>query len=520
MKRYFILIWGMTVILCSGCGGRSTDPQKTIYLRLNENPLTLDPSMMVDLTSGEVGSKLFSGLVKYDQATSSLVGDLAESFKVNLNGTEFTFKLKPSLFFSDGTPVTAEDVLFSWKRVLSKKTGSPRAWVFEKIKGAQDFKEGKKENWDGFILLDHLSFKIVMDEPYTQFLSLLTMPAASVLSQKSFSEYMEGRTRVPVSAGPYQLNYWKADVQIHLIPNPHYFDSKRVHQDLVYKIVPDDASAITMISTGELDILKTPRQHTTHLKETLKDYSFLSIQELNTYYIGFDHRKSFIDIFFKRAVSFLIDKKALMNTVMNQQAVEALTPVPPVLFSPQNYIKPLEFSESAAKNCYQKSPAKGKKILFLVPSVKETELAATVIQDQMKKIGIPVEIKIMDWSAFKEAIAKGEADMFLMSWWADYADPENFLYPTFHSKNFGIAGNRVYYSNRSLDTFLDYLHVYPQEEKRNMTIQKSLVLLNVDLPWIPLWHRTSTYAISPRIKGFSPASLYSSEKGLDWEIKK
>ena len=520
MNKYYLFLLVVTGIVFSGCGGHSTDPEKTVYLRLNENPLTLDPAVMVDLTSGEVGAKIFSGLVKYDSATSSLVGDLAESFEVNRNGTEFVFKLRPSLLFSDEAPVTSDDVLFSWKRVLSKELSSPRSWIFEKIKGAAEFKEGKNQNLDGFIIMDNLSFKIVLQEPYSQFLNLLTMPAASVISRKSFSEFSEGRTRVPVSSGPYQVNYWKADVQIHLIPNPFYYDSKRVHQELVYKIIPDDASAITMISTGELDILKTPRQHTQHLRETLKEHSFLPIQELNTYYIGFDHRKAFLDIFFKRAVSFLINKKDLMNAVMNQQAIEALSPVPPVLFSKQNFIKPFEFSESIAKECYQRSPAKGKKIIFLVPAVKETELAATVIQDQMKKIGIPVEMKIMDWSAFKEAITKGEADMFLMSWWADYADPENFLYPTFHSKNFGIAGNRVYYGNPSLDALLDELHSFPQVDRRNMTIQKCLVLLNTDLPWIPLWHRISTYSVSPRIKGFSPVSLYSSEKGLDWEIQK
>lgn len=489
LKKTFNFTIIFLLFLASGCW--KNDEATNIHLRLTENPITLDPTQVVDVTGGEICAKIFSGLLKFDDQFN-IVPELAKSFEILNNGLIIKFTLKDNLKFSNGYNLSSEDVLFSFERLLSKDFLSPRKWILEKIKK--------------ITVIDQLNFEIELSTPFVQFLSLLTMPAASIISKKSFLE-----DKKIIGSGPYFLEKWINDVKIILKPNINYVFNKNLKNTIVYKIIPEDSTAVTMICLNELDILKIPRQQTEFLKNKLTNFNFQSIEELNTYFIGFDHRKPYIDSYFKTSVASIINRKSLIKSILNNQANAAFSPIPSILFNYNNNKLP-EYNPALAQNLIKKSQAFEKKIIFLVPSVKETILTASIIQDELKKINLDVELKIMDWSAFKEAISKGEADMFLMSWWADYADPENFLYPTFHSKNIGSLGNRVYYINPKLDQLLDNLHTELNLNNR-INLQKQMIdIINSELPWIPLWHKTSIYAVSPKISNYSAEPLYSMEK--------
>ena len=115
-----------------------------------------------------------------------------------------------------------------------------------------------------------------------------------------------------------------------------------------------------------------------------------------------------------------------------------------------------------------------------------------------------LRIKQLEWSAYKEAINKGEPDMFWLSWWADYPDPENFLYPLYHSSNEGPAGNRTRYSSREADRLIELGQAEQDEKKKNAYYQKAERLIVKDAPWVFFWHKTDYIAVQPHVRGFRP----------------
>ncbi|MBN2144742.1 MAG: ABC transporter substrate-binding protein [Candidatus Aureabacteria bacterium] len=517
MKKFIkIICISLFFLIPSGCGKHASSEKKTeaaIFFRLTENPVTLDPCQVVDVTGGELCAKIFSGLVRYDE-NLEIVPDLAREYEIQDEGRRYLFVLRDHLQFADGTPITASDVIFSWKRVLHPKTLSPRNWVFAMIKGASAFMKGETEELPGLISPDEHTVIVELEKPFAPFLSLITMPAASVVSRTYYHMNNHDMAHKPLGSGPYCFEKWDPDIRIILKPNPFYFlQTKR--PCLVYKVIPEEASALAMLSTGELDIMKLPRQQTEIWKKKFSSLCFASVEELNTYYIGFDMRKPWIDLPFRKAVASAVNIQELIESIMGGQAVPASTPVPSVLIKNITPSPAISYSNNNAREFLIQSQAKEKKLIFLAPSVKETVSISTIILDQLKRLGLDVELKVLDWSSFKEALSKGEGDIFVLSWWADYADPENFLFPTFYSANKGPAGNRVYYKNTKMDEALLELQTQTNPVNRRQILSMILNQIHHDLPWIPLWHRVSTYAISSRIKGFTPFPLYSMDKGLN-----
>lgn len=473
--------------------------------------------MAVDVTGGELIAKIFSGLLRIDE-NLKIVPDLAESYRMENGGLRWVFTLRTDARFSDGSAVTPEDVVFSWKRVLEPKSLSPRKWVFENILGAKSYSNGKTDVLEGLKIKDSRTIVVELEKYFAPFLHLLTMPAASIVSQKSYENPGVDAAHTPLGSGPFKLTQWTPDVSVALEPNIFYPSQNAVRPSLLYSVIPEDASALSMLATGELDILKLPRQQLTSLKTRFPDHTFQDVQELNTYFIGFDHRKSYLDLSFRKAVAHLVQKQVWSKTLLGEQAEPAFSPVPSILI-PHILLPHLpEYSEEKAKALFTQSAAFGKKMVLLISSSKENFPLAETLQAQLKKIGVSMELKALDWAAFKEALVKGEGDLFYLSWWGDYADPENFLYPPFHSANHGAGGNRVYYKNPNMDTLLETLRIEKGETDRNKILTDILTLFANDLPWVPLWHRKTVFAVSKRVKNFNAVPLYSMDKGVTLEL--
>jgi peptide/nickel transport system substrate-binding protein/oligopeptide transport system substrate-binding protein len=126
-----------------------------------------------------------------------------------------------------------------------------------------------------------------------------------------------------------------------------------------------------------------------------------------------------------------------------------------------------------------------------------------------------VRIRQLEWSAYKEAVNRGEPDMFYLSWWADYPDPENFLFPLFHSSNHGPAGNRTRYTNAFVDSMIAQGQYTLDEDKRNLFYRRAEEMIIADAPWVFLWHRTDFSIRQPWVKNYKIYPIYSMDKGTE-----
>ncbi len=211
----------VVIVFLSGIACQQSIPKKEgfLYLRLNANPTTLDPALIVDVIGASIGAKLFNGLVRFDQ-NLHLRPDIAEKWEVSPDGKTYTFFLHPGVHFSNGREVTADDVKYSFERVLNPATRSPRTWVFDRIEGAQEFMKNQAQEVSGIMVNGTYIITIHLKKPFGPFLSLLSLTTASVVPKEEVEKWGADFSFHVVGTGPFMLHEWQHSQHLCLVSNP------------------------------------------------------------------------------------------------------------------------------------------------------------------------------------------------------------------------------------------------------------------------------------------------------------
>lgn len=239
------------------------------------------------------------------------------------------------------------------------------------------------------------------------------------------------------------------------------------------------------------------------------------MEGINTYYLGFNcSRPPFNDIQARRAVSFAIDRKRILETFYEGRGRLAQGPIPDILRRWEAPVPP-DYDPEAARKLIDAAGLKGKKIQFYVTADPEVVDIAEIIQSYLRSAGLMVVIKQLEWSSYKAAINNGVADMFWISWWADYPDPENFLFPLFHSSNHGPSGNRTWYTNKTVDALIEAGQKSASREERDYFYSKAERAIVADVPWLFFWHKTDITVRQAQLRNYRIYPIYSIDKGLE-----
>jgi ABC-type transport system substrate-binding protein len=196
-----------------------------VYFRLNANPTTLDPGLIVDVPSATIAAKLFNGLVRLDE-NLNIVPDIAERWNISPDGKVYTFFLRRGVKFLNGREVVAQDFKYSFERILSPHFRSPNTWVLEKIEGAEDYMRGRAGSVKGIEVMDKRILRLKLKEPFSAFLSLLTMTPCYVVPREE-AEKPDFSTN-PSGTGPYKLKKWLHNNEIILDRREDYFEGGEV----------------------------------------------------------------------------------------------------------------------------------------------------------------------------------------------------------------------------------------------------------------------------------------------------
>jgi len=218
--------------------------------------------------------------------------------------------------------------------------------------------------------------------------------------------------------------------------NDSYFgESARAHA-INYRVLPEEFTRIAEFEAGNLDIVEVPAaEFARFASDSFWQKRMKSRVGLNTYYLGFNCRKAPMDDpVFRRAINMAIDRQKIADVTLQGRARPAKGPIPPELPG---------HTTDGRRSLGEKA---GRPIKLYQRARRSSLEISEAVQYYLRKAGLDVEIVQLEWTAFKQAVSDGHADMFLLSWHADYPDAENFLFPVFHSSNWGASGNRAFCS--------------------------------------------------------------------------
>jgi peptide/nickel transport system substrate-binding protein/oligopeptide transport system substrate-binding protein len=495
-----------------------------LYLRLNSNPTTLDPALITDVMGGGIAAKLFNGLIRFNEKLD-VEPDIARSWNLSTDQLTYTFRLRKDVRFNNGRKLTAHDVLYSFERVLRPDTKAPLTWVLDKIEGADEFLAGREKSISGIRVVDDYTVALKLEQPFGPFLSLLAMSTAYIVPEEEVVRLGQDFGTHPVGSGPYVLSEWEHGQYLVLKARDDYFDGRPKLNGIHYRIIPEDLTAVMEFETGSLDILQIPsseyRRYTTDPAWRNLVYGKPG---LNSYYLGLNcTRPPFNDERVRRALNMAIDRERILNTVYEKRGVPASGPIPPGLWKKGSLLRAggaYDYDPEKAKALLRQAGAEGARIRIFITADPEVLDIVEVIQNYLGKAGLRADITQLDWSAFKQAVNKGEPDAFWLSWWADYPDPENFLFPLFHSGSVGSGGNRTRCLDQKLDQLIETAQRTVNEKERYRLYREAEDRIIRNAPWVFMWHRGDYYVIQPWIEGFKIYPIYSIDKKADVIIKR
>ncbi len=498
IKWFPKLIFGLALLLVLR-GVCSSAPSPILRLAISEDPLSLDPAFITDVSSGAISAKLFDGLVRFD-LQGRIQPCLAKSWQISDDGKTYLFTLHDKIFFHNGRKVSARDVVQSLERLRDPVIGSPRRWILERVTRIE--------------APDDRNLRITLDRPYSPFLSHLAMPNTVVIPLEETQKADRPFGQHPIGSGPFTIERWERDKRLVLKKNPHYFAETPDIDGVEYRVIPEPWAVATEFAQGNLDCMSVGQSQ---LEEYLADPSIAARLQcapgLNTYYLGFNCNKPPLNNpKVRNAIGMAIDRNKMAARLMPRRALLAAGPVPPSLMEGMVQDAGLAFDPALARQWLREEGAEGLHLKLYQSSSQDTQEIMEVVQDYLAKVGVEVTIVQREYSSFKDAIAKGEPDMFFLSWWADYPDAENFLLPNFFSANAGVGGNKTHFKDAEFDRLI-LAAVQETDPLRRDDLYRQCSERVVDQsPWVCLWHKSEWIVVQPWVKGMGIGLVYNADK--------
>lgn len=505
----------LAALLLAGCGSGGFSERKAAGHRpnelratLNANPTTLDPIIVQDVETTPVIKDVFEGLVSWD-ANNSIRGQLAEKWEISPDGRTYTFHLRKGVLFHNGRPLTADDVKFSLERSCDPSLNSPTALNYlGDIVGAADKLAGKVDRIAGVVAADPLTVRITIDKPRAYFIGKLTYPCAFVVAKEAVRPGKEiSSVSEMIGTGPFKADSFEPEQQISLIANDAYYEGRPKLSRIEYLVMKDSMTRLDKFKAGEVDIAGVVRQDVPSLqKDPVLGPEVHLLQRPAVAYLAMNPAgyAPFADVRVRRALVMAIDRKAIADQILNGINPVAEGILPPGIAGHRDHPKGLPYDPAAAAKLLAQAGypgGKGMPTLELVirDQTPDTRVVAEALATQItQNLGIEVKLKTMEWRSMLTARNEKKLGFFILSWYADYLDPQNFLSTLLTTSG---PGNKFNYSNPEVDRLCLEADTLQDANRRIRLYQQAEDLVLQDAPWAPLYFVRDAELVSPRVSG-------------------
>ena len=482
--KSFLLALAASALLASCAFARGD----TMTVGVAIDAKNLDPQNSVDTYSFCLTNQIYETLYTVDGKTRKLTPVLAESYD-QIDEKTYRFHLKKGVKFHNGDEMTAEDVAFSLKRATSPQS------VFASSKG-------RYIDPDGFKVEDRYTLIVKTRAPFGGFLESMKHPYASILCKRAVEEAGSSYSMNPVGTGAFKLIKWTKGEKLELEAFADYHGEKPAYKKLTFLIIPDDSTRVIALETGKVDfVYAMPTAEFNRLKGEDK-VQLVRAPGLVLYYLGLNTQSpKLADPRVRMAIEYAVDKAALNQVVYEGNSAPAIGPLLPVCsFFPENAAA-FPYDPEKAKALLAEAGVKDLKLTLWALNLQDLINSATVLQGMLSKVGIQLDIQVLENGVFNDRMKTGQYDMFLYMWgMMTNRDAAVYWQSLFTKKAIGTT-NYTRLNDDAVDGWVNEASETLDAAKRNEIFQKTWDRINELHPMVYLAIPSELYGAQKDLKG-------------------
>lgn len=514
-----VLVFTMAGCGGSGSSGGSGDKEVVFNVALNGDIIKLDPAFTYDNNTSSVVTQITEGLLHFDE-NNQLQPWIAESWEA-VDPLTYKYTIREGVTFSDGNPVTVDDVIYSMERIKDPATGSYLNWMYDSVESIE--KTGDRE------------ITVKLSKPDATWQYVPATPGGHIIEKAYCEQHKDDFGSVSggiIGTGPfvYLENSWKSGSEITLTRSSDYWykDATTDIQKIVFKVIPDDTTMTTAIKSGQIDFtVSTPET----MLDTLKSsdaVELLPTESFGVHYYAFNTSKApFDDVNVRKAISYAIDLPTMQSSIVKDTGSIG-TPMPMsqalMTIEPDRWkeyaskVTPYEYNLDKAKEYMAKSKVpNGFSCEITVNQTASNYSKALILQEALKKLNIEASINKVSADEFytyqfgnNMKDGKRDYDILVATWGSDFPDPSGNLNPLYLTDNIKEGGsNCAAYSNPQVDEYLLAAHKSTDNSERTDLMFKALDIITADSPYIytdyPIYYAT----LSKKFTGYVMTATFS-----------
>ncbi|MDR1218988.1 MAG: peptide ABC transporter substrate-binding protein [Treponema sp.] len=491
-------------------------------------PNTIDPALNSAVDGAIYLEHLFEGLYKYEDNGSGIASAIpglaagAPRKVANDDGTvTYTYTLRDGLKWSDGKPFAAQDIVYSWQRLVDPATAADYSYMITMVKNADEIRAGEKDKSElGVAAINDGTVEITLTYDCPFFDEIACFPATFPVRRDVIESAGEQWTFNPstyISNGPYRLKEWVHNSHLTIEKNPNYYETVTGPDTIRFALMDDDNALLAGFRSGELDYIQTVPVD--EIQALLNTGELKVVPYLGTYYVSFNTQKApFNDAKVRKAFTLAIDRNyiATQITRAGQKPASGFVPsgIADAAGAGSDFRQTGGDYYSLADADYQKNVAEAKQLLadagypdgvgfpvteYLYNTNDAHRAIAEALQDMWKTaLGVNVTLSNQDWAVFLDTRKIGNFQLARDGWIGDYNDPMNFLemYLT------GGGNNNSQYASPAFDTLVKQAQsTAVAEERMTLMHQAEDILVGQDMAVGPIYFYTQTYMMNPRVSG-------------------
>ena len=473
-------------------------PVDTLVIGKAADPQTIDPGVTIDNNDMTITYPAYQRLVAYEvkdgKGQTTVTGQLADSWTVSDDGKVWEFKLKPGNMFSDGTPVDAAAVKFSFERLMKLAQGPSEAFPAGLAVEA----------------VDPATVRFTLPEAFAPFLYTLANSGAAIVNPAVMANEKDGDlaqgwlSANTAGSGAFQLSAWEKGQSITMVPNPNYAGDAPTLKSVEVRIIPDASARRLALEAGDIDIAESLPVDQTEAIAAVDGVKVETYPSLLVTYLYLNNAKPpFDNVEARKAVIAAVDRAGIIDGIMLGQAQAMNAPIPSGMWGYDATIPAPEWNIEAAKAAFETLGLAGQSVTFALsdrdPAWGTIGLA---VQANLAEAGVTVNLESSANASYRDRIEAGDFQIAIGNWSPDFADPYMFMNYWFDSGKHGLSGNRSFYTNAKVDELVRAAAVEVDQAKREAMYQEAQKLAVEDAGYVYLFQRSTQLAMRDNVTGY------------------